>query len=107
MLEIEEPNHLQCQHEEADTLLALHANRISSGNILVRSTITYVLIFFLGSLEGQIILDYGSGSHRRYIGVSKLAAILEEKKPGITEALIGFHALTGCDFTSAFSGKER
>ena len=52
-----------------------------------------------GRSEGiSIILDYGSGNHRRYIGVSKLAAILEEKKPGITEALIGFHALTLCFF---------
>ena len=44
------------------------------------------------------LLDYGSGNHQMYIGVSKLAAILEEKKPGITEALIGFHALTLCFF---------
>ena len=40
VVEIEEPNHLQCQHEEADALLAFHANTISSRNILVRSTDT-------------------------------------------------------------------
>ena len=48
------------------------------------------------------ILDYGSSNHRRYIAV---AAILEEKKNGITGALIGFHALTGCDFPSCFFRK--
>ena len=50
------------------------------------------------------ILDYGSDNHRRYIAV---ATILEEKKPGITGALIGFHALTGCDFPSCFFRKGK
>ena len=67
LLETEKPNHLQCQHEEADTLLAFHTNSISSGTILVRSTDTDVLIILLG-LAGRseginIILDYGSGNH--------------------------------------------
>ncbi len=48
LLETEKPNHLQCQHEEADTLLAFHTNSISSGTILVRSTDTDVLIILLG-----------------------------------------------------------
>ena len=108
VLEIEGPQHLQCQHEEADTLLAFHANNISNGNILVSSSDTDVLIILLG-LSGRsegmtTILDYGSGNHRRYIAV---AAILEEKKPGITGALIGFHALTGCDFPSCFFRKGK
>ena len=73
VLETERPNHLQC--EEADTLLAFHANSISSGTIMVRSTDTDVLIILLG-LAGRseginIILDYGSGNHHRYIGVSE------------------------------------
>ena len=105
MLEIEEPQHLQCQHEEADTLLALHANNISSGNILVSSFDTDVLIILLG-LSGRsegmtTILDWGSGNHRRYIAV---AAILEEKKPGITGTL---YILTGCDFPSCFFRIEK
>ena len=108
MLEIEVPQHLQCQHEEADTLLAFHANNISSGNILVSSSDTDVLIILFG-LSGRsegmtTILDYGSGNHRRYIAV---AAILKEKKHGITGALIGFHALTGCDFPSCFFRKGK
>ena len=69
VLVIEEPNQLQCQHEEADKLLAFHANRISSGNILVRSTDTDVLIILLG-LSGRseginIILDYVWGLARQ------------------------------------------
>ena len=80
VLETERPNHLQCQHEETDTLFAFHANSISSGTIMVRSIDTDVLIILLG-LAGRseginIIIDYESGNHRRYIGVSELAAIL-------------------------------
>jgi hypothetical protein len=111
LLQTEEPNHLQCQHEEADTLIAFHTKSISTGNILVRSTDTDVLIILLG-LSGwsegiKIILDYGTANHRRYIDVSTLAANLDEKQPGITQALIGLHALTGCDLTSCFFRKGK
>ena len=93
VLGIEGPQHLQCQHEEADTLLAFHANNIPNWNILVSFSDTDVLIILLG-LSGRsegmtTIQDCGSGNHRRYIAV---ASILEENKPGITGALIGFHA---------------
>ena len=83
VLEIEEPQHLQCQHEEADTLHAFHANNFTNGIILVSSSDTDVLIILLwlsGRSEGiTTIMEYGSGNHRRYIAV---AATLEEKKLG-------------------------
>ena len=67
LLQVEEPNHLQCRHEEADTLIAFHANSSSSSNILERSTDTDVLIILLGlsrRSEGiNIIMDYGSGNN--------------------------------------------
>ena len=34
--------------------------------------------------------------------MSNIAAILNEKQDVVTEALLGMHALTGCDFTSCF-----
>ena len=87
VLETEKPSHLQCKHEEADTLLAFHINSISSGTIIVRSTDKDVLIILLG-LAGRseginIILDYGSGNHRRYIGVSELAALLKRNNQAL------------------------
>jgi hypothetical protein len=45
---IEEPYHLQSRHEEADTLIAFHANSITTGNILVRSTDTEFFVILLG-----------------------------------------------------------
>ena len=47
-------------------------------------------------------MDYGSGNSRRYIDVPNIACVLNEKQPGFTDAPIGLHALTGCDFTSCF-----
>ena len=39
--------------------------------------------------------------------MSNIAAILNEKQAGMTEALLGMHALTGCDFTSCFFRKGK
>lgn len=106
-IQVDEPSHLQGQHEEADTLIAFHVRTIHKGAIMVRSSDTDVLVILIG-LVGRsdcrsLIMDYGSGNHRRYINVSFIAGRLEEKRCGMSEALIGFHALTGCDFTSAFN----
>ena len=111
MLELDRPSNLQSAHEEADTLIAFHVKKIYGGNVLVRSSDTNVLILLLGlvsrSNDLSVIMDYGHGNHRRYINVSHLAVCLEEKQSGITDALIGLHALTGCDFTSSFCRKGK
>ena len=39
--------------------------------------------------------------------MSNLAANLDEKQHRLTEALMGLHSLTGCDFTSCFFGKGK
>ena len=105
------PDNLHSRHEEADTLVAFHAKQAPEGSILVTSTDTGVLVILLGlagrSRGSNFILDYGSGNHRRYIAVSNIAAILNEKQPGMTKALLGMHALTGCDFTSCFFRKGK
>ncbi|CAM1331032.1 Uncharacterised protein g10458 [Pycnogonum litorale] len=111
LLRIDEPGHLQGRHEEADTLIAFHVNSVSSGNVLVRSTDTDVLIILIAiagrSAAVRLILDYGTGNNRRYIDVTSIAASLEQKKVGLTSALLGLHALTGCDFTSCFFRKGK
>ena len=102
MLEVDRPSNLRSAHEKADTLIAFHVKKIYGGNVLVRSSDTNVLILLLGlvgkSNDLSVIIDYGHGNHRRYINVSHLVVCLEEKQSGITDALIGLHALTGCGF---------
>ena len=42
---------------------------------------------------------------RRYINISQI--IMEESNPSLFDALLGFHAFTGCDFTAPFFGKGK
>ena len=80
-------------------------------SILVRSSDTDVLIILI-ALVGRmsvkdVIMDFGSGNTRRYIDISGIAENLNKTSPCLPEALLGFHALTGCDFTSSFNRKGK
>lgn len=108
---VSSPAHLQANHEEADTLIAFHVENISSSAVLVRASDTDVLIILIGLLgrklpeertRSKIIMDCGSGNSRQYIDVSNIVDVLEERKAGLSRALPGYHAFTGCDFTSSF-----
>ena len=54
-----------------------------------------------------VILDYGAGNNRRYINISQLSEILEEMHTGLTEALLGYHSITGCDYVSCLFKKGK
>jgi hypothetical protein len=107
------PAHLQGDHEEADTLIVFHISNITASHVIVRSSDTDVLVILIGALGQQrrevramanIIMDCGVGDTRRYINVTNIANVLEQLTPGLPRALPGFHAFTGCDFTSSFYG---
>ena len=110
-LEINTPADFQGKHEEADTLLARHARLLCGKSMLVRSSDTDVLIILIalvGRLSmNDVFMDFGAGNTRRYINISGIAEALNNKTPNITEALLGFHALTGCDYTSSFHRKGK
>lgn len=78
---------------------------------LVRASDTDILIILIGILGNQdpevrssknVFMDCGIGNSRRYINVTNIVEVLEERKAGLPKALPGYHAFTGCDFTSAF-----
>ena len=82
-----------------------------SGSILVRASDTDVLVILLGYLGkcqpevssgSQIIMDCGVGKNRRLINVTAVKEKLEQTCSGLAAAIPGYHAFTGCDFTSAF-----
>ena len=111
MLEVDAPSDFQGYHEEADTLIAFHAYKVD-GKIMVRPSDTDVLVILVGlaakmAQTSTIIMDFGSGNNRRVINVTDISRQLEEKQTGLSEALIAFHALSGCDFNSAFYGKGK
>ena len=100
---------LQGDHEEADTLIAFHIANITAEHVIVRASDTDVLVILIGAIGQEspddrtmadIIMDCGMGNSRRYINVTNIADVLEERKPGLARALLT--AFTGCDFTSAF-----
>lgn len=79
--------------------------------MLVRSNDTDVLVILVShfpdfSQKGlkQLWLQFGVGAKRRFISVHGIARALGDDK---AVALRGFHAFSGCDFTSFFNGKGK
>ena len=89
---------LECDHEEADTRMALHvkhADECGFTNIIVRSPDTdvfLIMLFISSSLTSNLFFLTGTGMKRRIIPVT-----IHGKKLGteLCSALIGFHSFTG------------
>jgi len=100
--------------EEADTRIILHClfaaeSMSGDGSIVVRSPDTDVFVLLLAyasDIRNQVFFDTGTGTTRRLLAVTDIAAQLGEN---VVNALPGFHAFTGCDTSSAFvrRGKRR
>ena len=101
---------LCCSHEEADTRLILHANHaISEGfeAAVIRSPDTDVAVIALGlshSVAGRLIFRTGTQQRTRFIDLTALGV---HYGPDVSSSIIGMHAFTGCDSTSAFCGKGK
>ena len=102
---------LNSEHEEADTLIIymyhLHKLRQEQPglSISVPCDDTDVLLLLLyhvtcGNIQARVF-----NNTRRYINISQI--IMEESNPSLFDALLGFHAFTGCDFTAPFFGKGK
>lgn len=102
-------------HEEADTKIVLHAKLVDDdqnrGAIVVRASdtdIAVILLYHCNKFKSPIWMDVGTSSkkNRRYISITNIYELLG---PQICAALPGFHAFTGCDYTSSFvrQGKVR
>ena len=94
--------------------MVLHAKH-AGGKCVIHSEDTDVLVLLLGHTHnlGKCYLQKGKGSKRRIVRISEVANQLERQlADGITkqeacEALMGLHALTGCNTVSAFSSKGK
>ena len=98
------------ENEEADSRIMFHLMRIPSPNqVIIRTNDTDVVILtlhFLKSLSPEVLvwLDIGIENHRRYLSANQLCTHLG---PYLCEALVGFHAWTGSDYTASFSWKGK
>ena len=95
-----------CTHEEADTRLILHASdcaRQGVDKIMLRTVDTDVVVLALSTFSRLAIsvmwIAFGVGKQFRYIAIHDIVSALGDEK---SQVLHVFHALTGCDQTSAF-----
>ena len=101
-----------CSHEEADYRMILHVADMVKQNIKkirILSNDTDVVIISLAffhtipDLE-ELWITFGTGKSKRFIPIHTIARRLGAEK---CEALLGFHAITGCDSVSAFYGRGK
>ena len=100
---------LEHYHEEADTLIILHAldvakrDPFSSLTVFSPDTDVFLLLlYFYQSLCNVTLFQTGTKNNVRIINVGSVFEALGEKK---TKAILGFYAFTGCDLPAKFNGK--
>ncbi|CAB3990590.1 Hypothetical predicted protein [Paramuricea clavata] len=100
---------LECDHEEADTILLLHykAAALSHQRIIIKSPDTDVFVLCIAmqkTIGKELLMMTGTGNKFRLIDISSILNVLDEE---LCACLPGFHAFSGCDSTSAFLGKGK
>ena len=104
-----------CNHEEADTRIVIHVlHALQSGctSVLIRTVDTDVVVILVGKFDrliaersdADIWIAFGMGKHFHFISVNRVCVSLGETR---ARCLPVFHALSGCDTTSAFVGKGK
>jgi hypothetical protein len=105
-----------CNHEEADTRIiphVVHAIRIGQATtVMVRTVDTDVIVILVGKLhylravkpDIELWVAFGMGRDFRFISVNSISDDLGEAR---SKSLPVFHALSGCDTTSAFFGRSK
>ena len=99
------------KQEEADTRLFLHAQDCSLRNlpsVVLRADDADILVlacFHQWDLKCRLIMETsGTGGRKQLIDIKALSRKLG--KP-LSKALLSYHALTGCDSVSSFSGRGK
>ena len=101
---------LTCTHEEADTRLLLHAaHAVQNGSaaVVIRSPDTDVAILAIvlqPEIGAPLFFRTGTKARSRFIDIQ---AVRAKRCSAVCNALLGLHALTGCDSCSAFKRKGK
>jgi hypothetical protein len=105
-----------CNHEEADTNIVVHLrhalNTEDTVTALVRTVDTDVVAILVGKFydmkavnpDVNILVAFGMGRNFKFLGINRICASLGLQK---SRSLPVFHAITGCDTTSALYGKGK
>ena len=100
----EEVPNLRSTQEEADTRMLLHAYHASEdySAVVIRSPDTDVLVLCIAlasSIPARLLFETGRRAASRIVDIS---AVAEKLGAQVCSALLGLHAVTGCDSTSSF-----
>ena len=107
---------VQCDHEEADTRIAIHIEdslRNGARTILVRTVDTDIMVIIAGvffklqaTYSGLDIncVAFSMGKHFQYYHINTISQNLGEP---LCQALPFYYAFTGCDTMSQFLGKGK
>ena len=86
----------------------MYAKKNGYKNIIVRSPdsdIFFILLSYVHDLSGiTVFFETGNKNKRKLINITSLGLNYSEQ---YCKALLGIHAFTGCDSTSAFKGKGK
>ena len=90
----------ECNHEEADTRVVLHAfNSECSVIVKAKDTDILILMIYAYALKKPEAIWCMQIDHNKFVNVGKIAQFLDEST---CLQLPAFHSLTGCDTTSYF-----
>ena len=101
---------LQSSEEEADTRILLQAKHASDHGyksviVVSEDTNVYVLcIAFAKDIYCSFYQKRGTKPRTRHLDIKQVRAVLGDR---LSQTLLGFHAFTGCDSVSAFSGRGK
>ena len=96
---------LKADHEEADTRLILHCIQAPVKTIVVSARDTDVLLLLVAHFDRigctDLYLKAGTSKDPKFFPVHDIRKSLSDEQ---VETLLAFHAITGCDSVSQFSG---
>ena len=100
---------LQCDHEECDTRVFLHAQHAAREHkaVIIKSSDTDVAVIAVSvqtDLPCSLYVFTGTGNRTRIIDITKVSSALGTS---VFSALIGIHTFSGCDSTSGGKGKRK
>ncbi len=104
---LETLTHLRSSHEEADTRMVIHAVDASHqgyDRLVIQSRDTDVLVLLIHHkhrFPAEVWMSAGTSKNPRFIPINN---VVESLAPDIAVALPAYHAITGSDTTSQFSG---
>ncbi|KAG1671244.1 NEDD4 family-interacting protein 1 [Nymphon striatum] len=101
---------LRSDHEEAETRVVLHCIHASSQHIVVSARDTDITIVLLAHFDSmhceKLSLKAGTSKKPKYIPIHEIRNTLSFEQP-VLDALLAFHAITGCDTVSYLMGHSK